>query len=97
MKKRKSITNKLSEMLIGATMLSIAVAGFASNKESNDNRLKDKYETDSIYQAKSHSLENFYMNQKDSLDNLYISQKTSLEGWYVAKKLENEQKYRRRF
>ena len=96
-KKKKSTPNRLGEILIGATMLSIAIAGFASNKESNDNRLKDKYETDSIYQTKSRSLENFYMNQKDSLDNLYISQKTSLEGWYVAKKLENEQKYRRRF
>ena len=97
MKKRKSIKNKLLETLIYTAFLGIAFAGIASNKKSNDNFLKDKYEADSIYQVKSRSLETFYMNQKDSLDNLYISQKTSLEGWYVAKKLENEQKYRRRF
>ncbi|MBI2004226.1 hypothetical protein HYS72_02060 [Candidatus Pacearchaeota archaeon] len=97
MKKKKSTAKKLSEMLIGATMLGIAITGVASNKKSNDNFLKEKYETDSIYQAKHNSLENFYMDQKDSLDNLYMTQKTSLEGWYLAKKLENEQKYRRSF
>ncbi|MDP2672470.1 MAG: hypothetical protein Q8O84_01515 [Nanoarchaeota archaeon] len=94
MKKRKPTGNKfLEEILIGITLVGIAIAGFASNKKSNEDFLKNKYETDSIYQAKTDLLEKSYMTQTNSLENSYASQKDSLERWYVTKNLENRQKY----
>jgi len=96
MRKRQSIANKLLETLIVMTVLGVGI-GFASNKKSNEDFLKNKYETDSIYQVKTDLLKKDYMLKTNSLENFYATQKDSLEREYVAKKLENEQKYRTNF
>jgi len=97
MKKTNSTGKKFLDILIGAAFLGVAIAGFASNKKSNEDFLKNKYETDSIYEAKSDLIEKSYTSQTNSLENSYASQKDSLEKWYAARKLENEQEYRRNF